>query len=129
MAKINAPDTGTGTVLCPTDVPLPSAPATFVPQQYAAPVVVTPQLRWVPALTVVKLSGAAVFGGTGFGGKTSGGEVIVGLHEARMGAKKAIAAKKAAARSVTERMGDLLIGSVVRSYCIKVTDSRSVAVR
>jgi hypothetical protein len=59
----------------------------------------------------------------------SGGAVIVGLHEARLRAKKAIAAEKAAGRSVSERMGDLLIGSVVRSCCIKVADSHSVAVR
>src|SRR5260370_1375910 len=36
-------------------VPSPSSPASFVPQQYAAPLVVTPHGRTVPALTAAKV--------------------------------------------------------------------------
>jgi hypothetical protein len=56
--------------------PLPSPPKVLSPQQYAAPLVVTPQVMPTPELTVVKLSGGPVFGG--FGGELSDGEVIGG---------------------------------------------------
>src|SRR5437762_3266676 len=52
-AKLSAPDTGAGTVVVVV-VPLPSWPYVFKPQQYAAPLVVMPQVLVQP-LPVVSL--------------------------------------------------------------------------
>jgi len=42
--NVNPPDTGTGTWLGSGEAPLPSCPAPFIPQQYAAPEVAMPQV-------------------------------------------------------------------------------------
>src|SRR5439155_22017981 len=57
-ANVSAPATGTGTgaVMVKPAEPLPSWPEKFHPQQYAAPPVVTPQVRDWPALTDVNVS-------------------------------------------------------------------------
>jgi hypothetical protein len=52
-AKVSPPDTGTGIELLFV-VPLPSWPHLLNPQQYAAPLVVSPQVLWV-ALIALKL--------------------------------------------------------------------------
>ena len=52
---MSPPDTATGVALAVV-VPLPSAPSPLAPQQYAAPVVVTPQANPFPALTDANVS-------------------------------------------------------------------------
>jgi hypothetical protein len=53
--KLSPPETGTGVVLLVV-VPLPSWPYEFTPQQYATPLVVTPQVLAHPALIEAKTS-------------------------------------------------------------------------
>jgi hypothetical protein len=77
-------------VLAPLTVPLPSAPEVLPPQQYAAPLVVTPQVDELPALTAANCSGAEVFGGGvlgGGGGGVAGAVMFSPLHEVRKRAK------------------------------------------
>jgi hypothetical protein len=53
-AKRRPPATGTGARLLLSD-PLPNCPCSLLPQQYAAPVVATPQEKLVPAMTDLKV--------------------------------------------------------------------------
>ena len=52
---MSPPETATGVALLVV-VPFPSSPAPLNPQQYAAPLVVTPQVCSYPALTAANVS-------------------------------------------------------------------------
>ena len=56
LLKVSEPDTATGTVLVVAVVPLPSWPLPPWPQQYAAPVLASAQVKSVPAAIWVKVS-------------------------------------------------------------------------
>src|SRR6266699_2192465 len=63
-ANVRPPVTATGVLSGETDVaPLPSWPDRLIPQQYAAPLVVTPHAKPVPALTVVNVRPPATAAG------------------------------------------------------------------
>src|SRR5712691_609791 len=55
LAKRRPPATGVGTGSESTTPPLPSAPSTFPPQQYAAPLARSAQTCWSPAEMVVNV--------------------------------------------------------------------------
>ena len=57
LAKVSPPTTAVGVVTTgPAPGPRPSSPLPLMPQQYAAPVVVTPQVETASRLTAAKLS-------------------------------------------------------------------------
>src|SRR5207249_8518781 len=54
-ASVSPPETATGVALLVV-VPFPSSPLPLYPQQYAVPLVVTPQALMKPALTAANVS-------------------------------------------------------------------------